>query len=83
MVDKLSTGLFTIGILILIINSSISSNIWSFISIILMVVAWILREVRENEGYVNAYDRARKTGYLVGGTVYASYPENVPGLGWI
>ncbi len=41
---------------------------------------------RFEEGEYN-YDQenpnALVTGYLAGGTVYASYPENSPGLGWI
>jgi hypothetical protein len=44
-----------------------------FLSIIFIVSGCIIREKNINERY----------GKLIAGTVYASYPEEVPGLGWI
>ena len=95
MINKISTIIFLLGILILFIvnikiihskeNYSIQQQIIMtsciIISIIMIIGAWILREFRHNEKY--GYDYTYQTGKLVGGTVYASYPENVGGLGWI
>ena len=94
MIDKLSTILFLVGIMMLIVThlyllrtgkscshkQMLIMSIWVVVSIILMGIAWILREKKVNENY---YDYAVRDGKLVAGTVFASYPENVPGLGWI
>jgi len=37
----------------------------------------------EMYNYAADYNHALVTGRLVGGTVWASYPEDTPGLGWI
>ena len=95
MIDKLSTIIFLIGILILIIpnimllrkksdvdyKQLVTLNIYTIISVIVIGIAWFLRERKVHEQY--DYNRALITGQLVGGTVFASYPDNVPGLGWI
>ena len=94
MIDKLSTILFLVGIMILIVThlyllrtgkscthkQILTMSIWVVLSIILMAVAWILREKRVNEKY---YDYAYQDGKLISGKVFASYPDNVPGTGWI
>ena len=95
MIDKLSNIIFLIGLLILIgvhikmMRSTEDYNqkqklimtIWIIVSILFIVGGWILREIRHKEKY--DYDYAYQSGKLVGGAVYASYPENVPGLGWV
>ena len=95
MIDKLSTIIFLIGILILVIpnimilrkksdveyKQLVSLNIYTIISVILIGIAWFLRERKAPEQY--DYNHALRTGQLVGGAVFASYPDNVPGLGWI
>ena len=95
MIDKISTIIFLIGILVLIVpnmillhkkskidyNQLITLNIYAVFSIIVIGIAWLLRERNACEQY--NYKYALKTGQLAGGTVYASYPDNVPGLGWI
>lgn len=93
MIHNLSTILFLIGIMILIFShiklihscnytkrDVITMSIYLVVAIILVGVAWILREVRNNEKYK---DFPLRTGKLLGGTVFASYPDNVPGSGWI
>lgn len=95
MIDKLSTIIFLIGILILIIpnimllskksdvdyKQLVTLNIYTVISVIVIGIAWFLRERKAREQY--DYNSALRTGQLVGGTVFASYPDNIPGLGWI
>lgn len=95
MIDKLSTIIFLIGIIILIVpnimllhkksyidyKQLITLNIYTVISTIVIGIAWFLREGKAREMY--DYNRALRTGQLAGGTVFASYPDNVPGLGWI
>ncbi len=95
MIDKLSTILFLVGILILIINNMYFIGVCNFnnqmvivsicviLSIILVIVAWVLRERREKSNKENFYDYAYQDGRLIAGTVFASYPDNVPGIGWI
>jgi len=95
MIDKLSTIIFLIGILILMVPNIIllrkksdidykqltTLSIYTVISIIVIGIAWLLRERKAREQY--DYNHALRTGQLAGGTVFASYPDNVPGLGWI
>jgi len=91
MIDKLSTILFLIGIMILIFShikiihctkkDIITTSILVVDALIFLVVAWVLREIRNNENY--DYNYAIQSGKLVGGTVYASYPQQVGGLGWV
>jgi len=95
MIDKLSTIIFLIGLLILICvhikmmrskeyyNQKDKSimTLWVVVSILLIGAGWIIGEIRDKEKY--AYDYAYQSGKLIGGTVYASYPENSPGLGWV
>lgn len=38
---------------------------------------------RENYDYEKEYAYAQKKGPVVAGTVYTSYPGDVPGLGWV
>lgn len=96
MIDKISTILFLVGLLILLVvhvkmlhsnkdynhDQQITMTIWVAISIVILGAAWILREFRNKEKF-NNYPYAYKTGKIVGGTVYTSYPEEMPGLGWI
>ena len=89
MIDKLSNIIFLIGLLILIgvhiedynQKQKLITTIWIIVSILFIVGGWILREIRHKEKY--DYDYAYQSGKLVGGAVYASYPEKVPGLGWV
>lgn len=95
MIDKLSTIIFLGGILILIVPNVIllrkktdikytqlvTLSIYTVVSIFVLVFAWLWREKKAKEKY--GYDYAIRSGQLVGGTVFASYPDNVPGLGWI
>lgn len=92
--NRLPTIIFLIGILILIITqlrilkkdtSHVYTTIWIIFAIILLVVAWIIRQVQisKYEKYANDYDYAIQNGLLVAGTVYAAYPEQVGGLGWV
>ena len=89
MFDKLSLIIFLSGLIILlvpIIMSSRTKSSYKFvvgcniISMSVLIIAWMLRENR-TEKY--DYNNALVTGQLAGGTVYASYPEMTPGLGWI
>ena len=52
-----------------------------YIVFLFLGFACIWREKKAKERY--DYNNALITGKLVAGTVYASYPDNVPGLGWI
>ena len=61
-------------------QKKVTMTIWVIFSIILISGAWILREYK-HEKY--DYNYAIQNGKLVGGTVYASYPEQVGGLGWV
>ena len=93
MIDKLSTILFLTGIMILIFShinihsgkctkkNIMTMSILVTIAIIFLIVGWVLREVRNNEKY--EYNYAIQSGKLIGGTVYASYPQQVGGLGWV
>jgi hypothetical protein len=74
----ISTILILIGLMILIrlhiqSTTSVSISVWFFLSIIFIFSGCVIREKKINERY----------GKLIAGTVYAAYPENVPGLGWI
>ena len=94
MINKLSTIIFLVGLLILLAvniimihskedynqQKKVTMTIWVIFSIILISGAWILREYK-HEKY--DYNYAIQNGKLVGGTVYASYPEQVGGLGWV
>lgn len=89
MFDKLSFVLFLLGILVLLAPVFISSSVKSsksFIvlsnisAMILLIISWVIRD-KNTEKY--DYNYALRTGKLAGGTVYASYPDMVPGLGWI
>ena len=89
MFDKLSLIIFLSGLIILLVPIFMSSRTKSsynfvvgcnIISMSVLIIAWMLRENRK-ETY--DYNNALVTGQLAGGTVYASYPEMTPGLGWI
>lgn len=88
MFDKLSFVLFLLGILVLLVQIFISSSVKSSKSfvlsnisaMILLIISWVIRD-KNMEKY--DYNYALRTGKLAGGTVYASYPDMVPGLGWI
>lgn len=93
MIDNLSTLIFLIGLLILILpyviiarlkktmsyDKQIKMMMVVLVAIVFIVAAWVLREKREKYDY----NYAIQSGKIVAGTVYASYPENAPGLGWI
>lgn len=95
MIDKLSTTIFLVGILILIVPNVIllrkkteikytqlvTLSIYTAVSIFALGFAWLWREKKAKEKY--DYNYAIRSGQLVGGAVFASYPDNVPGLGWI
>lgn len=97
MIDKLSTILFSFGLLLLICTYAsllysgkqcthddlAKKSILIILSVILISTAWVLREYKANEKYSGGYNYAYQNGLLVGGTVYAAHPENAPGLGWI
>lgn len=51
-----------------------------FITFFLIGLLWTYNE---NYDYDAENPNALRTGYQVAGTVYASYPGNVPGLGWV
>lgn len=51
-----------------------------FITVILI---GILLKNKESYDYDRENPNALRTGYNVAGTVFASYPDNVPGLGWV
>ena len=89
-----STILFLTGLVILLVKVSIigkdytktqalNMTIWMSIIILLLGGAWILREYQISKYEKYGYDYAYRTGQLVAGTVFTSYPENVPGLGWV
>ena len=89
MFDKLSFGLFLLGLLVLFIPIFISFSVESsksFIvvsnisAMILLIISWVIRD-KNTEKY--DYKYVLRTGKLAGGAVYASYPDMVPGLGWI
>ena len=84
--------LFFTGIFLLIMKTIMISNdynkkqslnitIWITVIILLLGTAWIMREYNKKEDY--DYDYAYRSGKLVSGTVFSSYPDNVPGLGWV
>jgi len=90
MYDKLSITLFLLGLLLLLLpvftSSPIKSNKSFFVgcnicAIVLLIISWVIRE--KNIEKYDDYNYALRTGKLAGGTVYASYPEMTPGLGWI
>jgi hypothetical protein len=94
MIDIISTIMFLIGLMILLIvhgkmlhsnkdynrGKQITMTIWVVISVVILGAAWVIREFRNTEKYNNY---GYRSGKIVGGTVYASYPEKVGGLGWI
>lgn len=88
MFDKFSFVLFLLGILVLLVPIFISSSLKSSKSfvlsnisaMILLIISWVIRD-KNTEKY--DYNYALRTGKLAGGTVYASCPDMVPGLGWI
>ena len=90
MYDKLSIALFLLGLLLLLLpiftSSPVKSN-KSFIvgcnmcAMVLLIISWVIRD--KNIDNYDDYNYALRTGKLVGGTVYASYPEMTHGLGWI
>lgn len=55
------------------------------IALFSILIGWLLKNKVEKYYYSldSSYRNAYVTGKLVGGTVYASYPWNVPGLGWV
>ena len=94
----ISTILFLISILILIIinikmlnskysynyNNKINMSIWTITSIIILTVSFILVNKKETyDDLQKDYQPYMEEGKIVGGTVYASYPQQVGGLGWI
>ncbi len=74
--------LLTILLLILALGARVG---WLAVAVIIPLVIGVSTGVTtgwsnpEGYGYPNAY----VTGYLAGGTVYAKYPHDTPGLGWI
>lgn len=52
-----------------------------FVDIIILVIVWTIIDSIYKEKY--EYKNAHKSGKIVAGTVYADYPEQVGGLGWI
>jgi NADH:ubiquinone oxidoreductase subunit 6 (subunit J) len=95
MIDTLATIIFLGGLMILIFvhvkmlhskqkfshRHKITMTIWIVVSIIILGVAWILREFKHNEKY--GYNYAYQSGKIVGGTVYTKYPDKTGGLGWV
>jgi phosphatidylglycerophosphate synthase len=81
MIDKLSTILFLCGLLVLIVVHD-RGVIWVVMCVVVLITSWIIREARNKETYTN-YPYGYKSGKLVGGTVYTSYPDLSPGLGWV
>lgn len=90
MYDKLSIALFLLGLLLLLFPvftaSSVKSNKSFFVccnicAIVLLIISFVIRE-KNIEKYDDC-NYALRTGKLAGGTVYASYPEMNPGIGWI
>ena len=53
------------------------------ICLLISALATIFYYLTIKEGWKDAYNSALVTGKLAGGTVYASYPEMTPGIGWI
>jgi len=51
------------------------------ICVIISIIKYI-RKKQEKYG-CDEYPQSCQNGKIVAGTVYASYPENTPGLGWI
>jgi hypothetical protein len=57
--------------------------------IVVNIILYKIYRAQESEKYNYAYDYNRENpnaltcGKNIAGTVYASYPDNVPGLGWI
>ena len=80
--------LFMSGLLILILQIILLYSkdgmsmyiLFMVISVLLITLGWIYKNISEK--YPD-YNYAKQTGKLVSGTVFASYPENAPGLGWI
>ena len=50
-----------------------------FFSLLFSSLLIFLKEEKEKYDY----NYALRTGKLIGGSVFASYPYNAPGLGWI
>jgi hypothetical protein len=92
---KLSLVLFILGLSALLISNIIliyHSRDYYYLAMflfatILLLLGWVLRDKEEKYrncfGWPNAYDRSIQSGKIVAGTVYADYPENTPGLGWL
>ena len=96
MINSISRIFFLIGLIILIIvqtnlllntekfshSEKIKLSIPVIASIIFICVAWILKEVSCKKEKYN-YNKEYQPDRIVSGTVYASYPEQTGGLGWV
>jgi c-di-AMP phosphodiesterase-like protein len=90
MMCKLSTILFLVGFImsILITIKVMYSKeklskivILLFVTIVILEASWILEKFKNKEKY--EYENAYKNGKIISGTVYADYPQEVGGLGWV
>jgi hypothetical protein len=54
-----------------------------FSILVLILILLLLLSHSEKYDYDKENPNALRTGYNVAGTVYASYPGNNPGLGWV
>ena len=85
----ISTLIFIIGIIMLlvshmkILDQPNYHTLIVIIALILICAGWILRERELQKEKFDNLNYARIQGDIVGGTVYASYPDQTPGLGWI
>ena len=90
--STISNILYSVGVVILLVTHLImlkngkDTNIYLhlilvFPGIIFIITAWIVEIKVRKEKY--DYNYALQSGNLIGGTVYASNPSNVPGLGWV
>lgn len=66
-----------------ILSYPVHSSIQLILLIFLIYLCFDYRKKTEKYDYDRENPNALITGKLVGGSVFASYPENSPGLGWI
>lgn len=65
------------------IYTKIILNLFLLFLIFLVVYKYKKNKDRERYDYEKENPNALISGRVIGGTVYTSYPENSPGLGWI
>lgn len=82
-----SLGILILAFILLILSITFSKTfslmlLLLFLSLISFLVYYKV-VTSEKYNYNKENPNALRTGQIVAGTVYASYPQNAPGLGWV